>query len=155
MATHQAKKPRKGSRHQLQLTFPDDAATTAFKKRLDAVKEALKPQGSVALDNVGLMTRMLDIIDEHLVSSPGTTTGSAVAGPSFLQSAGGFVCCKDDNRSCSYITLGIYTGDTTSDDQQLFVIERTAWSDLCTRLVQPCVCQSFGSWVVESTVQVK
>lgn len=135
MATHQAKKPRKGSRHQLQLTFPDDAATTAFKKRLDAVKEALKPQGSVALDNVGLMTRMLDIVDEHLVSSPGTTTGSAVAGPSFLQSA------------------GIYTGDTTSDDQQLFVIERTAWSDLCTRLVQPCVCQSFGSWVVESTVQ--
>ena len=53
------------------------------------------------------MTRMLDIVDEHLISSPGTTTGSAVAGPSFLQSAGGIVCCKDDNRSCSYITLGI------------------------------------------------
>ena len=41
MATDQAKKARKGSRHQLQLTFIDEAAQTAFKKRLEQSRRLL------------------------------------------------------------------------------------------------------------------
>ena len=97
MATHKAKKPRKGSRLTLQLSFTDEAADAAY--RVTAVKEALTNQGSVALDTVGLLT---------------TTLGC-------------------------YILLMSTLYPPQVQPLDLLLLDQ-AWSDLCTRLVQPCVC---------------
>ena len=49
---------------------------------------------------------------------------------------------------------GLYTGDTTPEDQQLFVVERRAFTDLCTSLAHPCTCHSTAMWRLQSTIQV-
>ena len=51
--------------------------------------------------------------------------------------------------------IGIYTGDSSEDDQHLFVTEMHAFSDLLTGLNTPCSCgMSLHPWTVESVIQV-
>ena len=53
-----------------------------------------------------------------------------------------------------YSILGIFTGDSADDDQQLFVVERTAFRSLCSALVEPCRCWRTAVWQLELFVQV-
>ena len=40
------------------------------------------------------------------------------------------------------------TGDITAEDQQLFVVERRAFTELCTSPIQPCTCWHSGDYVL-------
>ena len=56
---------------------------------------------------------------------------------------------------CNVLTnIGVYTGDIRTDDQDLFVVERRAFHDLCQGLVRPCSCWHSTLWELMSTVQV-
>ena len=55
----------------------------------------------------------------------------------------------------TYYIIGIYTSDSSEDDQHLFVTEMHAFSDLLTGLNTPCSCgMSLHPWTVESVIQV-
>ena len=54
----------------------------------------------------------------------------------------------------AYTDVGVYTGDTTPDDQKLFVVERRAFVDLCAALVRPCSCWNTALWHLQSITQV-
>ena len=48
----------------------------------------------------------------------------------------------------------MYTGDITAEDQQLFVVERRAFTELCTSLIQPCTCWHTALWDLQTLFQV-
>lgn len=71
MSAPRAKRPRPGSRVTLQLTFEDDAASNAFKARLERVKTLLTPEGCPKLDNASLLARLFDLVEgQHQESEP-------------------------------------------------------------------------------------
>ena len=49
---------------------------------------------------------------------------------------------------------GVYTGDVTPEDQQLFIVERRAFVELCSSLVHPCSCWNTAFWRLQSVMQV-
>ena len=53
-----------------------------------------------------------------------------------------------------FLSKGIYTGDREESGQQLFLVQRKAFSDLCEGLTQPCSCVGHSTWVLESFQQV-
>ena len=85
-AAKRARRP--GSRVTLQFTFEDDAANAAFKARLQRVKELLVPEGRPPLDNVGLMTRLFDLVEGQLSRPEAAEPAPATATQHFLPSAG-------------------------------------------------------------------
>jgi hypothetical protein len=50
---------------------------------------------------------------------------------------------------------GVYAGDSTSTDSQLFICEYHALTDLLTGIKTPCTCGvSTHLWIIDSLVQV-
>ena len=61
------------------------------------------------------------------------------------------------NSSCKVLhyTTGVYTGDTTPDDEAGFLCERSCLADLLEGLKAPCPCGVYNNpWSLDSVVQV-
>ena len=93
MAAPRAKRARSGFRVTLQLTFDEEAASSAFKAKLQRMKEVLAPNGYPPLDNVGLLSRLIEIVESQRcqwsADSTGTTSAAtATVNQHLLPSAG-------------------------------------------------------------------
>ena len=65
------------------------------------------------------------------------------------------VDCEVPTRIHHLYNVGIYTEDTSEDDQCLFVTELHAFHDLIDGLNKPCsACGVSCPWIVESFTQV-
>jgi hypothetical protein len=54
------------------------------------------------------------------------------------------------------LILGMYNGDTSEEEQTLFISERHCFSDLVKGVASPCACCLPNSqWILDSTVQVQ
>ena len=78
---------RKRVRFTVDVALPSEAARIAFKGRLSSVRDLLTPPGQPKLDNLALMTALLDLAESRpsvisQPSQPGAQTGS------FLPSSG-------------------------------------------------------------------
>ena len=67
---------RKRVRFTVDVALPSEAARTAFKDRLSSVRDLLSPPGGPKLDNLALMTALLDLAE---ASSPSAGAHSSVA----------------------------------------------------------------------------
>ena len=65
-SSHPIKKPRLGVRQLIQLMHASEEAKRVFCERLDKLKQTLTPGSS---DNLSLMSKLMDIADNHLSSS--------------------------------------------------------------------------------------
>ena len=55
---------------------------------------------------------------------------------------------------CFSLSIGVYTGDTASEDCKLCVLERHCFLDLLAGLKWPCPCgMALNSWTLDSIVQ--
>lgn len=68
---------RKRVRFTVDVALPSEAARTAFKDRLSSVRDLLSPPGGPKLDNLALMTALLDLAEAS--QSPGAGVHSSVA----------------------------------------------------------------------------
>ena len=55
---------------------------------------------------------------------------------------------------CIYMYIGMVAGDFDPVNQSVFVVERKAFSDLVSGLVQPCPCDVRARWAIHSLLQV-
>ena len=66
---------RKRVRYTVDVALPSEAARTAFKDRLSSVRDLLSPPGGSKLDNLGLMTALIDLAE---TSPPNARAHSSV-----------------------------------------------------------------------------
>ena len=82
-----SKRPRLGVRQSLHLTHADKDAKKRFNGRLENLRHLLTPGSK---DNLGLMSKLMEIAEEHCMRcSQGTETTTTVTS-TFLKSAGKF-----------------------------------------------------------------
>lgn len=78
---------RKRVRFTVDVALPSEDARTAFKDRLSSVRDLLSPPGGPKLDNLALMTALLDLAEASHSPSPGAHSSMAQTG-SFLPYSG-------------------------------------------------------------------
>ena len=79
---------RKRVRHTVDVPLASEAARTAFKDRLSSVRDLLSPPGGPKLDNLALMTALLDLAEaSHRPTSACAHSSMAQTG-SFLPFSG-------------------------------------------------------------------
>lgn len=144
-------------------------AKTSFLGKLDTIRTLLMPAGAPRLNNYDLLSALFQL-DEDQSSCSGvrdgvmtglsleagsSSTGSIRAvtwSASFLESAG-----EMNNYIITvkpfHLAQGIYTGGENSG-QQLFLVERKAFMDLCEGLTRWCTCTQHSVWGIESFQQV-
>ena len=66
------KRPRQGSRFQMEFSFPDDGSKKVFMNRLDSSKRLFKAKiKKRSIDNIDLISYLLDLVDvEQPIDSP-------------------------------------------------------------------------------------
>ncbi len=67
------KRPRQGSRFQMEFSFPDDDSKKVFLNRLDSAKRLFKAKMKKrSIDNIDLISCLLDLVDadEQPIDSP-------------------------------------------------------------------------------------
>ena len=57
------KRPRLGTRYQMELAFPNEYSKKEFLLRLDRVKRSFVAKQQRSIDNVELMNSLLDLVD--------------------------------------------------------------------------------------------
>ena len=138
----------------MELKFSSEEDKTAFLQWLDAARALQTPVGAGRFYHRELLEALLEVAErsspgcQHtpLPPTPSLEPISTAQATSMLEQAGvrhtcNVVLCMADTKSCGYI-LGMYTSGVTSEGQQLFICEVKAFEDLCTALVQPCLCHS-------------
>ena len=75
---------RKRVRFTVDVALPSETARTAFKDRLSSVRDLLSPAGGPKLDNLGLMSALLDLAEFSRTSSSAGAHSSVGPGGSFL-----------------------------------------------------------------------
>ena len=78
---------RKRVRFTVDVALPSETARTAFKDRLSSVRDLLSPAGGPKLDNLALMTALLDLAESRSSVSAYTSQSVAQTG-SFLPYSG-------------------------------------------------------------------
>ena len=70
------KRPRQGSRFQMEFSFPDDDSKKVFLNRLDSAKRLFKAKMKKrSIDNIDLISCLLDLVDaEQPIDSPSENT---------------------------------------------------------------------------------
>ena len=81
---------RKRVRFTVDVALPSETARTAFKDRLSSVRDLLSPAGgpNYKLDNLGLMSALLDLAEFSRTSSSAGAHSSVGPGGSFLPYSG-------------------------------------------------------------------
>ena len=95
-------RPRPGSRATLQFTFENDAASSAFKARFERAKSLLAPAGRPPLDNVAVLTKLLDLAEGQLSQPGDPAEPCGTVAPHLLPSAGN--CYMVICLGCSVLT---------------------------------------------------
>ena len=69
------KRPRQGSRFQMEFSFPDDDSKKVFLNRLYSAKRLFKAKMKRSIDNIDLILYLLDLVDaEQPIDSPSENT---------------------------------------------------------------------------------
>ena len=133
----------------LNLSFSSQQEKDTFFARLQRVKESLSPDGSSAtIDHVSMLSAMMDLVEGRSRLSPQQPASSQ----SFLRNSGKCTCpCPTDHTNSGILLcVGIYTGDVSSEEGGLFVVEKGCFSDLLEGLYTPCSCGLvFNPWRVD------
>ena len=111
------------------LPLASKVARTAFKDRLSSLRDLLSPLGGPKLDNLALMTALLDLEEaSHCPTSAGAHSSMAHTDPSHvcyeLQYMIHTFCYE------SYYRLYECTGDSNPSDQDMLIVERLAFKHL-------------------------
>ena len=65
------------------------------------------------------------------------------------------IICHNCLLTCVCIHIGVYTGDSEQDDQDLFITEMHTFRDLLAGLNTPCPCgMSMHPWFIYSILKV-
>ena len=137
------------------VNFTSAEKKDAFTARLKRIRQRLTPAGAPLIDNRELMSQLFDAVEEATQPSLSNFVAEPVI-KSFLPNGGEKIHWED---CCTPILcgvhVGIYTGDSSPDQQQLFVCERRTFIDLCEGLARSCSCgMGRGPWTLESITQV-
>ena len=155
------KRARQGFRYQMELYFTSEDHKEAFLSRMKDAKRLLAPRGYPPLDNRELICSLLDKVeaavslDESLADSGAQSQTQTVPALPMLDNSGLHVAgtVKIDPIMICYSVLGFFTGNSSTEDQSLFVCEKNTFYSLCSSLTQPCKCQG-NSHKLINTIQV-
>jgi hypothetical protein len=98
----------------------------------------MTPPGVAKLDNYGLLSQLFSLAESR--PSPAQLSQE--------EDQEVYSVPRNMLSSC-----GVYTGDVTADDQELFIVERRAFTELCSALIQPCTCWHSALWDLQSVKQ--
>jgi hypothetical protein len=129
---------RKRVRFTLDVTFPSTECKDALLARLTSVRDKMTPPGVAKLDNYGLLSQLFSLAESR--PSPAQLSQE--------EDQEVYSVPRNMLSSC-----GVYTGDVTADDQELFIVERRAFTELCSALIQPCTCWHSALWDLQSVKQ--
>ncbi len=83
------KRPRQCFRYQMEFSIPDDDSKKAFLNRLDCAKRMFKEKiKKTSINNVDLMSCLLDLVQSSLYSSSGADVDTSRAVKPMLKNSG-------------------------------------------------------------------